>query len=130
MIPAFPKPSQVKKKPEAVRVYRDGREVCNLNCKAGMDEYINRKRKMWERDNKRCCLESLIPTCPGKLRWDEATFEHDEGRGHDGGHRDDRIEKPNPETGKMEPINGVSHPQCNIAKGSRRRSVMLQDIVP
>ena len=124
MIPAFPKPSQVKKKPEAVRIMKDGREICRLNIKAGMDEYVRRKRAMWERQNKRCCLEGLIPDCPGKLRWEDATFEHSEGRGHGGGHRDDRILVDG------SPQNGVSHPHCNVAKASRRLSTMLQEIVP
>ena len=121
---AFPKPKDIKKKPDAVRIMKDGREICRLNIKAGMDEYVRRKRVMWERQDKRCCLEGLVPCCPGRLNWGEATFEHSDGRGHGGGHRDDRIEVD----GK--PQNGVSHPQCNIAKSSVRLSKMLEDIVP
>ena len=107
-LPAFPKPGQVKKKPVAVRVFKGGREVCNLLCKDGREEYMRRKRVMWERQGRTCIL------CHCVLRWDEATFEHQDGRGHGGGHRDDRIEKD----GK--PYNGVAHGRCNIDKGSKR----------
>jgi hypothetical protein len=112
--PAFPKPSQVKKKPEAVKVFRDGREVCNQLTRAGRDEYERRKRVMWERQGKRCCLEGLVDGCPGKLNWEDAAFEHEAGRGHGGGKRDDRIEI----NGK--PTNGVAHWTCNGKKGSKR----------
>jgi len=114
VIPAFPKPGQIKKPKPAVRIFRDGREWCNMNTKAGRDEYDRRRRVMWERQNKRCCLEGIAPDCPGRLSWEYATFEHENGRGHGGGKRDDRIEIE----GKW--INGVSHPQCNVWKASRR----------
>jgi hypothetical protein len=108
MIPAFPKPSQIRKTPEAVKTFRDGREVCNLLCKAGRDEYERRKRVMWERQARKCCL------CGFKLAWSEAMFEHWDGRGHGGGHRDDRIEKDGLA------YNGVAHPKCNSLKGPLR----------
>jgi hypothetical protein len=114
MIPAFPKPSQIKVAPVAFRTFAGDREVCNLTCKAGRDEYERRKRVMWERQGKTCCI------CGLKLRWAEAQFEHQEGRGFNGGHRDDRIWKLNVDTGKMEPYNGVAHPMCNSRKGSQR----------
>jgi len=100
--------------------YEDGREVCNLLTKAGRDEYARRKRVMWLRQGKRCCLEGWAKDCPGALKWAEALFEHQDGRGMDGGKRDDRIEKPNRKTGKMEPYNGVAHAWCNGKKGSVR----------
>jgi hypothetical protein len=103
-----------------VKVLRDGREIVNLLTKAGHDEYQRRKRVMWERQGRRCCLERWVIGCPGKLAWADCVFEHQDGRGMDAGHRDDRIEKPNPKTGKMEHYNGVAHPECNSAKGSRR----------
>jgi hypothetical protein len=112
MIPAFPKPSQVKKPPVVVRVFRDGREQVNLLCKAGRDEYESRKDKMHERQKGICCLYGHVKGCPGRLRRSEAVFEHEDGR--TGGHRDDRIEV----NGKQ--VNGVSHPICNTQKGSRR----------
>ena len=107
---AFPKPKSPPK--PAVKVFRDGREVCNLETKEGKEEYDRRKRAMWERQNKRCCLEGKCPGCPGRLRWEDASFEHEAGRG--GGKRDDRILVD----GKWQ--NGVCHHWCNRWKGSRR----------
>lgn len=103
MIPAFPKPSQVRKKPEAVRVFRDGREVCNLLCKEGMDEYIRRKRVAWESQGKIC------PLCNQKLAWKDSTVDHKLPRGMGGGSRDDR-------QGNIQAVHGL----CNSLKGSRR----------
>lgn len=102
----------VEKFPWGVR-YRDGREKCDLNSKAGRDEYMGRIRKMWERQNRICCLYGKIEQCPGRLTLREATFEHEDGRGMGGGHRDDRIMKD----GK--PYNGAAHGLCNSLKGSR-----------
>lgn len=122
---AWPKPKDQKKNPPvAVRIFADGREVCNLLIKAGKDLYMDRIRQMWERQDRRCCLEVLVKDCPGYLRISEATFDHDEGRGHGGGHRDDRIEIPDGKGG-MKKINGAAHPECNIAKGSVRLSKLL-----
>jgi hypothetical protein len=112
----FPKPGQVKKKPVAVRVMRDGREICNLLCKEGADEYLRRKMEMRTRQKNRCCLEEIIPDCPGFLAQCDTTFEHEDGRCG----RDDRIERLNPKTGKMERINGAAHFWCNTKKGSRK----------
>jgi len=117
MIPAFPKPSQVKKIKPAVRVFRDGREVCDLTIKAGRDEYEHRKWLMWDRQARKCCL------CGQPLSRAEMMFEHWDGRGHGGGHRDDRIEKD----GK--PYNGVAHPLCNSRKGSRRTNPFANDFI-
>jgi len=103
---AFPKPRV--RHSVAVRVYQDGREVCNLQTKAGRSEYAFRIWQMLLRQTHRCCL------CGKWLRSEEATFEHQDGRGMGGGHRDDRIEVD----GK--PINGAAHFWCNSAKGSRR----------
>lgn len=121
----FLKPKDQKKPPKlAVRVFRDEREVCDLTTKAGRDEYMGRVRQMWERQGKRCCLEGLVKDCPGYLRLAEATFDHDEGRGHGGGHRDDRIEIPDGKGG-MKEINGAAHAWCNSKKGSCRLSKLL-----
>lgn len=113
MLPAFPKPGQIKRPAEPVKVFADGREVCECKTEAGREEYKRRKRLMWERQNKRCILEGICPTCPGKLRWGEATFEHEKGRGSGGSKRDDRIEINGKRT------NGVAHIQCNGWKASR-----------
>jgi hypothetical protein len=126
----FPKPKDIKKVKPAVKVMRDGREICQLLTKAGRDEYDSRKDKMHARQAGICCLLGKCPTCPGRLSRKEGVFEHEDGR--TSGHRDDRIEvpvldrngQPVIEGGKlkMRPINGLAHPQCNIWKGSRRIS--------
>lgn len=97
-----------------MKVLRDGREICNLLTKAGRDEYDRRKRAMWERQGRHCCLDGRIEGCLGRLRLAEAVFEHQNGRGMNGGHRDDRIVKD----GK--PYNGVAHAWCNNLKGSKK----------
>ena len=117
----FDKPKNQKKPPPvAVRVFADGREVCNLLCREGRDIYMGRIETMRLRQNKRCCLYGHVEGCPGQLNKADATFEHQDGRGHGGGHRDDRIEIPDPKTGKMKPINGAAHAWCNSRKGSQR----------
>ena len=59
-----------KKPPKpAVKVMKDGREICDQLTKAGRDEYERRKRLMWERQKRRCCLEGHVEGCPGVLRW-------------------------------------------------------------
>lgn len=63
---------------------------------------------MWNRQKGLCCLCSL------PLVRDEATFEHQDGRGMGGSRRDDRIEKD----GQL--YNGAAHFLCNNAKGSQR----------
>ncbi len=116
-VPAFPKPSQVKRELPHVKVFPDGREVLQTRldhpegaeCRA---EYKRRKNAMWERQKGICCLYGFLPECPGKLEIKLATFEHEDGRG--GGKRDDRISLPD---GTW--INGVSHLMCNSLKGSR-----------
>lgn len=112
MIPAFPKPSQVRKKPEAVKVMRDGREVCNLNCTAGREEYFRRRRVAWETQGKICAL------CGLRLNWKDAVSDHKEPRGMGGGSRDDRQEN-------IQAVHGL----CNTQKGSRRLNPLLDDFV-
>jgi hypothetical protein len=94
--------------------YPDGREVCQITSKLGMDEYMRRKRVMWERQGRMCCLYGHLADCPGRLNWADTTFDHEVPRGHGGGARDDRIEVD----GKW--MNGAAHWRCNDAKGSRR----------
>lgn len=84
-----------------------GREVCSPNA-AGRRKYKSRTEDMYFRQHGLCSL------CGKFMRIEEATFEHQDGRGHGGGHRDDRIEID----GK--PYNSVAHPFCNILKGSIR----------
>ncbi len=116
----YPKPSQVKKAPVAVRIMKDGREVVNLLCKEGRDIYMDRIEEMRLRQGKRCCLEKHDPDCSGFLSKADATFEHQDGRGQGGGHRDDRIWLPDPKTGELKPYNGAAHTLCNSRKASVR----------
>jgi hypothetical protein len=113
-LPLFPKPSQVKRKPVAVRISKDGKEKCNQLTKEGRDEYADRKRRMWERQDRVCCLYGFLKSCPGNLKWADTTFDHEVPRGHGGGSQDDRIEV------KGKRLNGAAHAQCNVEKGSRR----------
>lgn len=110
---SIPKLSRKAKKEraskESVKVFPGGREVCQRNP-GGHREYQNRLCDMVERQNDRCaiCLkrftEFLLPT-----------FEHQDGRGSNGGHRDDRIWLAD-----GTPFNAALCSTCNTAKGSRR----------
>lgn len=92
----------------SIKIHRDGREVCNRHSAQGRAVYRDRTEQMWRRQGKLCCLCSL------PLSKQEATFEHQDGRGMGGSTRDDRIWKD----GK--PYNGAAHGLCNALKGSRR----------
>lgn len=108
-------PAKYYKVPKpAVKIHRDGREVCNLDTKAGQDEYHRRKVLMLERQEHLCCI------CGEYLKKDQMTFEHEISRG--GGKRDDRWEKD----GKR--LNGVAHFYCNSLKGSKRGTYNLDFI--
>lgn len=110
---AFPKPCQVRTRREPVTTYLDGREVCDLESAAGYREYRRRILCMLQRQNYQCGLR-ISRMCPGFLPFEKATFEHEDGRGIGGGHRDDRIEKD----GK--PYNCAACGWCNAKKGSQR----------
>ena len=69
-LPAFPKPGQIKKVPVAVKVFRDGRERINQNCKEGRDLYQQRKRDAWEMAKRIC------PICKKSLAWLDSTVDH------------------------------------------------------
>lgn len=88
----------------AVRVYADGREVCQ-NSKAGWLEYNRRVKLMWERQGRRCSL------CNRPLALGNATFEHQRRRGMGAAWRDDRITKDGQDW------NGAAHWICNGDKG-------------
>lgn len=90
----------------SVKVFSGGREVCQDNS-AGDREYKARTDAMQKRQGGHCAL------CPWYLG---VTFDHQDGRGAGGGHRDDRIEID----GKWH--NAALCHTCNMAKGSRRYS--------
>ena len=85
----------------AVRVYPDGREVCQ-DTPAGWREYKRRVGVMVERQRHRCSL------CRGRLSLGNATFEHQRRRGMGAAWRDDRITKDGQEW------NGAAHWVCNF----------------
>jgi len=103
-----------KKTAIPIRVLKDGREIINLLCREGHEEYEHRKRAMRERQGGICCLFGHIKGCPGKLNLADCSFDHEIPRGMGGGSRDDRIEI----NGRW--LNGASHWLCNSIKGSRR----------
>ena len=88
----------------AVRVYPDGREVCQ-DSPAGWREYKRRVGVMVERQRHRCSL------CRGRLSLGNATFEHQRRRGMGAAWRDDRITKDGQDW------NGAAHWVCNGARG-------------
>ena len=110
----FSKPGKLRLRfIDGVKVLRDGREICMRTTEAGRREYKARTEAMRLRQGEVCCLYGHISICPGLLAKDDATFEHEDGRGMGGSKRDDRIEKD----GK--PYNGAAHEICNREKGSR-----------
>jgi hypothetical protein len=92
---------------EAYRTYPDGRQVCT-DTTAGKHEYHRRLTEMYERQDGLCAI------CGCWMAPEQATFEHEAGRGSGGGHRDDRSEVD----GHWQ--NAALDWGCNVAKGSRR----------
>lgn len=115
MLQAFPKPGQIRQRKPAVKVFPDGREVCQKNA-AGKREYARRTAQMWNRQKGICGLR-ISPGCAIEVPIYLATFEHEAGRGFNGGHRDDRIEI------EGKPVNCMACAECNFHKGSRRIDV-------
>lgn len=98
----------------ALKVHTDGREVCDLDHKAGKKLYLERTHAMAERQNWRCGL------CGKTLYGWKISFDHEHGRGMGGAKRDDRIE-----------VDGVRHNaavhiHCNNEKGSRMVPYVVQ----
>lgn len=98
-----------KRKPSLVRI--GGREICNLKTREGQTLYRQRIKSMLFRQKGLCC------NCKQPLAFEEATFEHEFGRGMGGSKRDDRIEID----GKR--VNGASHLLCNHERGSKRTPI-------
>jgi hypothetical protein len=114
---AFPKPKDMPKLPPAAVLYPEGeggREVCNMKSAAGRAEYERRKDVMYARQKNRCSL------CGNLMDRENATFEHEDGRGMGGSRQDDRIWKLDPVTGELKPYNSAAHGWCNGKKGSQR----------
>jgi hypothetical protein len=88
----------------AVRLYPDGREVCQ-DSPAGWQEYKRRVKEMLQRQNHRCSL------CNRPLALGNATFEHQRRRGMGAAWRDDRI------TRDGQDWNGAAHWICNSQRG-------------
>ena len=101
---AYPKPKDIKTPKPSIKVYPDGREVCVLTDKRGMDEYLRRKRVAWEAQDKKCSL------CGERLNWSDSTVDHIKIRGMGGANRDDRQENI-----------AAAHGICNAKRGSRRK---------
>lgn len=97
-----------KKAPDPWTTHRDGRQVCHDSA-AGKREYRWRTELMWQRQGETCAIGNHFITV------EEATFDHQDGRGHGGGHRTDAI---NDAEGNW--INAAVCNHCNILKGSRR----------
>lgn len=96
-----------KREVPAVKVFRSGREVCSKTPE-GRAEYLKRLDAMVERQSGVCgcgCNQGLY----------DPTFDHENGRGHGGGKRDDRIILPDG-TIQNRALNGV----CNVKKASVR----------
>ena len=94
-------------KQAGVWVYPSGRQVCP-KTPAGRKEYHRRIEAMWKRQRGLCCL------CGRPIRLSESVFEHQDGRGHGGGTRNDAVERD----GK--PYNGAACWTCNSLKASKR----------
>ncbi len=99
---AFPKPKDILHSKPAVKVYPDGRQVCQ-ETKAGKEEYVRRRRIAWENQMHIC------PLCLLPLRWEDATTDHIRPRKMGGSERDD----------SQDNLQAV-HLICNGIKGSRR----------
>jgi len=92
----------------------DGRVILDLTKAADKRQYKADTETMRQRQGNTCCLRQWAPMCRGWLKPEEATFDHEHGRGMNGGKRDDRIVLPN---GDLQ--NGAAHLACNTWKGSR-----------
>lgn len=93
--------------PEAVKTYGE-REVCQGNT-AGKREYKARTTEMWLRQ------EGLCAICGKWVDQNAAESDHQDGRGYNGGHRDDRIVDENGNWRNA----AVCH-ICNSEKASKR----------
>lgn len=124
MLPAFPKPGQVKKPRPAFREFADGRIVFDTTTKAGREGYRANTRTAFDRQGRVCGLQ-VTPQCrerEGRWPFDMIQLDHAAGRGMGGAKRDDRVVDEN---GK--PMNLAVCPWCNSYKGSRPLSALAAE---
>lgn len=100
-LPKYPKRPRLG----AYKELPDGAQICT-DTAAGKREYFNRTRLMAARQNELCAICNRFMIDP--------QFEHQEGRGMNGSHRDDRTEIDG------EWHNAAVDGDCNIRKGSKR----------
>ena len=98
----------VAPKPAVFTYPPDFREVCNMQKKAGRQEYYSRTLQMLNRQDGRCAI------CHNPLFFLWVEYDHEAGRGANGAHRDDRIEVD----GHWQ--NAALCRTCNSEKGSKR----------
>jgi hypothetical protein len=111
---AAKKIGQAERPQPAVKVYKiSGREVCSKTPE-GKAEYALRLDLMCIRQDWLCGCGCGLYMTQVPDRFNTATFDHEDGRGSGGGHRDDRIVKD----GK--PYNRALRYICNGNKGSKR----------
>jgi hypothetical protein len=103
---------------EAVKTYPDGREVCQGNA-AGKREYDARRVELWMRQ------DGLDAITGEWVDVNVAEFDHQAGRGSNGGHRDDRIVDEN---GNW--MNAMLSHKSNSLKGSTRYHWLNGKYVP
>jgi hypothetical protein len=109
---AHPRPGQVRREAVAVKVTRDGREICQENA-AGKAEYKARTLRMAERQNWICG----VTMCGKPMSEATVSFEHVDKRG--GGRRNDTILLYLNARGELAQNKAV-HMACNFELGSRR----------
>ena len=93
---------------DSITTYPDGREVCTETA-AGKREYKARITEMWLRQ------EGVCPITGKWVDQNVAQFDHEAGRGSNGGHRDDRTLN---DDGEWQ--NAAVSPEGNSIKGSKR----------
>lgn len=106
----------------AVRVYPDGREVCQ-DSKAGWAEYKRRVEAMLLRQNWRCSL------CGKRLSLRDATFEHQRRRGIGAAWRQDAIVDSEGNWIKLGGVLGVQLREGITARDRRASSRILRGVV-
>lgn len=114
MIEPILKPKDRKRvKPPAVTIMPDLREICSPTP-AGKREYRRRTLEMRTRQKELCCI------CGKWMVEHDTTFEHQDGRGMNSSHRDDRLAIDG------NAYNGAAHSGCNREKGSKRTAYVTK----